>query len=64
MKKIYMNSFTIRLLKKLGVSLLFILPFHTLWAQEEVVPFSTDSNYLTIWNGKNYVPIFIKGVNL
>jgi len=28
------------------------------------VPFSTDNNYLTIWNGEKYVPFFIKGVNL
>jgi len=28
------------------------------------LPFSTDSNYLTVWNGATYEPIFIKGTNL
>lgn len=28
------------------------------------VPFSTDSVQLTIWNGKNYIPFFLKGINL
>jgi hypothetical protein len=27
-------------------------------------PFSTDSTHLTIWNGSEYVPFFIKGINL
>jgi hypothetical protein len=27
-------------------------------------PFSTDSSHITIWNGSEYVPFFIKGVNL
>ncbi|GGH74802.1 T9SS type A sorting domain-containing protein [Phaeocystidibacter marisrubri] len=30
----------------------------------EAVPFSTNSTHLTAWNGSEYVPIFIKGVNL
>ena len=28
------------------------------------IPFSTDSTQLTIWNGENYVPFFLKGINL
>ena len=28
------------------------------------VPFSTDSTHLTIWNGSEYIPIFLKGMNL
>lgn len=28
------------------------------------IPFSTDTENLTIWNGSEYVPFFIKGVNL
>jgi len=28
------------------------------------VPFSTNENNLTVWNGENYVPFFIKGINL
>jgi len=27
-------------------------------------PFSTDSSHLTIWNGTEYVPFFIKGINM
>lgn len=34
------------------------------WGKDKVVPFSTDTNQLTIWNGKSYTPFFIKGVNL
>ncbi len=28
------------------------------------VPFSTDTQNFTVWNGENYVPFFIKGINL
>jgi len=31
---------------------------------QKPVPFSVDSNQLTIWNGTSYIPFFIKGVNL
>lgn len=27
-------------------------------------PFSTNKSELTIWNGSEYVPFFIKGINL
>ncbi len=30
----------------------------------QMYPFSTDSTHLTIWNDTEYVPFFIKGVNL
>jgi hypothetical protein len=33
-------------------------------AEIQTVPFSTNSTHLTIWNGREYEPIFIKGVNL
>jgi len=59
-----MNSFIIKQLKNYAILLLFILSFQALSAQKTEVPFSTDSNYLTVWNGKKYIPIFIKGVNL
>jgi len=32
--------------------------------QEDPVPFSTDTTHLTIWNGTEYVPFFLKGINL
>lgn len=28
------------------------------------LPFSTDANHITVWNGDSYVPLFIKGMNL
>lgn len=28
------------------------------------IPFSTNSTHITIWNGQDYQPIFIKGMNL
>ncbi|HPQ13378.1 MAG TPA: hypothetical protein PLQ60_07925, partial [Paludibacteraceae bacterium] len=59
-----MNSFIIKQLKNYAILLLFIQSFQALSAQKTEVPFSTDSNYLTVWNGKKYIPIFIKGVNL
>lgn len=33
-------------------------------AQTPVLPYSTDSTSLTIWNGERYVPITVKGMNL
>lgn len=35
-----------------------------LGADFQTVPFSTDTTHLTIWNGRNYEPFFVKGVNL
>jgi hypothetical protein len=31
---------------------------------ERALPFSTDSNHILVWNGSDYVPIFLKGTNL
>jgi hypothetical protein len=28
------------------------------------LPFSVDDSHITIWNGEQYVPFFIKGINL
>jgi len=40
-----------------------ILSFsHTALSQS--IPYSTNENYLTIWNGTHYIPFFIKGTNL
>lgn len=33
-------------------------------AQENILPYSTDSTSLTVWNGEQYVPITVKGMNL
>ena len=51
---------------------LILLVFLTLTCQVSVaqessdfsVPYSTDSTSLTIWNGTEYVPFFLKGINL
>lgn len=32
--------------------------------EPKLYPYSTDSDHLTIWNGTEYIPFFIKGVNL
>ena len=31
---------------------------------ERAVPFSVDNTHIRIWNGGQYVPIFVKGINL
>lgn len=52
---------------KLRLVILFLLPFSFLVAKksnEVVMPFSTDSVHLTIWNGNNYIPFSVKGINL
>jgi hypothetical protein len=53
MKKI---AFTLLILAGLNGSLMA--------TRTNPVPFSTDSTHLTIWNGTDYEPFFIKGVNL
>ncbi|NCP83665.1 MAG: T9SS type A sorting domain-containing protein [Bacteroidetes bacterium] len=30
----------------------------------QMIPFSTDSTHITVWNGETYSPLFIKGINL
>jgi len=42
---------------------LFVL-LHMQAQTTKVLPFATDSNYLTFWNGTDYEPFFIKGTNL
>jgi hypothetical protein len=46
--------------------ILFLFPlFFSSYAQQNrIFPFSTDSNHITMWNGTEYIPVFIKGVNL
>jgi hypothetical protein len=48
--------------------ILFLLSLgFTIFAQmpeDSAVPFSTDSTHITIWNGTEYVPFFLKGMNL
>jgi len=51
-------------LKRQILYLLYIFTSFTNVNAENPVPFSTDSNSLTIWNGTTYEPFFIKGTNL
>ncbi|WP_236979420.1 Ig-like domain-containing protein [Membranihabitans maritimus] len=44
--------------------ILIFTGFSTAVSGQLKVPFSTDSNSLTIYDGSEYVPFFIKGVNL
>ncbi|HEY6913586.1 MAG TPA: Ig-like domain-containing protein, partial [Paludibacter sp.] len=56
----------------IGTKSIFIVVFSILVSFIDVsaqqgnaaVPFSTDTTQLTIWNGKTYIPFFIKGVNM
>jgi hypothetical protein len=32
--------------------------------QEDPFPFSTNDTHITVWNGEDYSPLFIKGINL
>ena len=65
------NATHLRMVRTLLAILLLSIPFH-LTAQEnidgcsdkEAVPFSVNETHLTVWNGSQYVPIFIKGINL
>ncbi len=49
---------------------LFFARLHLTIAQVEItdrafqVPFSVDETHITVWNGEQYVPLFIKGVNM
>jgi len=54
----YKNSFWL-----FAVALWLSSTAFSLQAQKDI-PFSVDTTQLTIWNGKDYVPFFIKGVNL
>lgn len=48
----------------LSVSILILLAGTGQLYGNKKYPFSTDSTHLTIWNGTEYVPFFMKGVNL
>ncbi len=47
-----------------GYFLALLLLFNTLNAKPPAIPFSTGKDHLTIWNGRDYEPFFIKGMNL
>ncbi len=56
-------SVQINSLFKLTV-LVFLLLGLTVFVHATNVPFSTNEKHLTIWNGRNYEPFFIKGMNM
>ncbi len=52
----------------LSISLLLYLSIPVLsggfMTEDDPLPFSVDDTNLTIWNGEQYVPVFLKGINL
>jgi hypothetical protein len=44
--------------------LFFSVSSHAQQFYDNPIPYSTNTSELTIWNGSDYVPIFIKGMNL
>lgn len=42
----------------------FVTQGHTQQTADHPFPFSTDSTHITVWNGEEYTPLFIKGINL
>lgn len=53
------------MINKIFSILIFVFFYVNIIAQtHNPIPFSTDSNYLTFWNGTTYEPFFIKGTNL
>lgn len=54
-------------MKKYLLLLLYVLTslgINSYSANTQKIPFSTDDTHLTIWNGTEYIPFFMKGVNL
>lgn len=54
-------------MKKLLLLIFFILFSYSIAiysSNTQTIPFSTNETHLTIWNGTEYVPFFMKGVNL
>ncbi|NEM99047.1 T9SS type A sorting domain-containing protein [Pontibacter burrus] len=61
MQKIYTS--------RLAFCLFFLFVAFSAEAQQQsntdhIIPYSTDNTHLTIWNGEQYVPLFIKGINM
>jgi hypothetical protein len=50
-----------------SLALFFLLSINaslSLMASQHPVPFATNQTHLTIWNGRDYEPFFVKGINL
>lgn len=58
------QSFGNKSIFSLILFIILISGFQSLHSQTKAIPFSTDSTSITIWNGEEYVPLFIKGINL
>jgi hypothetical protein len=50
----------------IGLLIILFIFNHSILKSQQLnsVPFSTNNEQLTIWNGKDYIPFFVKGVNL
>jgi len=44
--------------------IILVLIVANLQSQNNSLPFSTNDSMLTIWNGSEYIPFFMKGINL
>lgn len=56
---------TTRLLRGIAACFLSLFLYQTAWAAgSEKLPYSTNTEHITIWNGERYVPLFIKGINM
>jgi hypothetical protein len=42
----------------------YLVPAKEHFVNDPPLPFSTNKTHLTVWNGEEYVPLFIKGINL
>lgn len=53
-------------MKKIVIILYILFHVQLLFAQldNNSIPYSTNSTNITIWNGSEYIPFFLKGVNL
>lgn len=47
-----------------ALSIGILLGFSLIAQSNNNIPFSTDKNSLTVWNGSSYEPFFVKGTNL
>ena len=54
-------------MKSIIILVIILFGFQKAWSQsfyDHPIPFSTNSTNITIWNGTDYVPVFLKGMNL
>ncbi len=55
-----MNNFTV----KKAIFFCFFILVTGIGKAQNNIPYSTNQSNLTIWNGEEYIPFFVKGINL